>query len=150
MPHVQLLSQRDPKWENLRLGASVYTIGKDGCLVVSLCMLSSYFGKIITPDMVALQAQCFDLNGEYLWNYKGFPFTKEASYDTRNDAAILQSLKDPKRGVVIQVDSGYHFVLGMSKNWLGSYNCADPWWGDECDAVKRWHNITGSRHLILK
>jgi len=143
------LSQRDPRWSNLRLGSSGLTVGRFGCLETSLCMLASYFGKIITPDMVARRTESFDGGGEYLWNYP-FPFTLEKRLDYRDDKEIMKSLKDPKRGVVLQVDNGEHFVLALSKNWFGSYNCADPWTGKKCDAVKAWHNITGSRHLLLK
>ena len=151
---IKLLSQRDPKWANVKLGNSNVTIGQDGCLITSLCMLSQYYGVPITPDVVARHTESFNANGEYLWNYP-FPFTLEKSIGgkiqpTRNDAEIMKSLKGPRRGVVLQVDNGEHFMLALSKPLFGSYTCADPWFGDKCDAVKRWKNITGSRHLLIK
>ena len=112
-------------------------------------MLSAWFGFRVTPDQVALHPGCCDAQGEYQWNYP-FPFILEKRIDGRNDAEIMKSLKDPKRGVILQVDNGAHFVLALKKNLFGSYQVADPWFGDTCDAVKRWKNITGSRHLILK
>ena len=146
---IQLLSQRDPAWANVKLGDSPFTVGRYGCLEVSLCMFSRYCGFPIYPDVVAKHTESFNANGMYLWNYP-FPFVLEKEIKGRNDAEIMRSLKDPVRGVVLQVDNGSHFVLALSKNWFGSYMVADPWVGDKCDAVKRWKNITGSRHLLMK
>ncbi len=149
MPFI-LLSQRDPRWAKVKLGKSKLTVGSDGCLETSLCMLSTYFNVPVMPDTVALRPECFDKDGYYQWNYPGFPFVLEKSIKGRNDVEIMKSLKDPKRAVVLQVDNGAHFVLALKKNLFGSYKVADPWFGDTCDAVSRWKNITGSRHLRLK
>lgn len=143
-------SQRDPKWSSDKLGLSSCTVGKYGCLETSLCSFSSYCGVTVTPDQVALHQSSFNKDGEYLWNYPEFPFLLDKSIKGRNDIEILKSLKDPKRGVVLQVDNGAHFVLALSKNLFGSYWTMDPWFGKRLDAVKQWKNITGSRHLLMK
>lgn len=146
---INILSQRDPRWAKLKLGPSSLTVGDYGCLETCLCMFAQYCGKTITPGEVAGNKKAFNKGGFYQWNYPDFPFTLEKTINGRNDAEIMKSLKDPKRGVVLQVDNGAHFILALSKNFFGSYNCADPWFGDKCDAIKRWKNITGSRHLLL-
>jgi hypothetical protein len=147
---ITLLSQRDPRWSKMLLGAGPLTVGADGCLITSLCMFSDYCGKPITPNQPASHAECFDPNDEYQWNLQDFPFILEKRFNGRNDAEIRKSLADPKRGVILQVDNGRHFILALSRNWFGSYWCADPWFGDKCDAVRQWKNITGSRHLLMK
>ena len=148
--NITLINQRDQKWSSVKLGLSKVTVGSDGCLISDCCMAASYWGVHLTPDLVAQHTESFDKNGEYLWNYPNFPFVLEKEITGRNDTEIMKSLKDPNRAVVLQCDFGEHFVLGMSKNLFGSYKVADPWFGDTCDVVSRWKNITGSRHLILK
>lgn len=147
---LTLYDQRNPLWANNKLGATNLTIGEDGCNITAQCILASAFGKMITPDEVAKHPECFDANGEYLYNYPDFPFTLGQKITGRNDVAIRASLKDPKRCVMLNVDRGAHFIATLKRNYFGSYTCADPWWGDKCDAIRRWHDITGSRHFILK
>ena len=148
--HIILINQRDPLWKDVKLGLSKTTLAESGCLISDLCMAASYWGVHLTPDEVARHTESFDKLGEYQWNYPNFPFKLEKRIDGRNDAEIMKSLKDPNRAVVLQVDNKEHFVLAISRDIFGRYRAADSWWGDICDPIARWHDITGSRHLILK
>jgi len=48
-PAPQAFSQRDPRWANIRLGSSAYTMGGAGCAVTAAAMVASVVQPGITP-----------------------------------------------------------------------------------------------------
>lgn len=55
-------SQNDPRWKNIQLGTSEYTIGQAGCYLTSLCETAKKLGHDITPDW--LNATLLTMGGD--------------------------------------------------------------------------------------
>ncbi len=141
---LKALSQRDLRWCNQKLGKSKLTVGAYGCLTTALCMMADYFGHYTDPGVYASQVKHYDANGLLIWGAIDIPgFKYESVEEGRNDKKIQLYLKDPNKAVILQVNDGHHWVLGARKNLIGSsYTVLDPWMGDTCDVIKRYHNIT--------
>ncbi len=143
---MTLLSQRDPAWAQTLLGSSKCTVGRYGCTTTSISMLSDYFGSFVTPKELASSVLKYTTDGLILWpsvdNIKHMRFNQRIY--KRDDAVIQACLKDPNLACILQVNHGQHWVVALRKTLFGnSYIVADPWSGDKCDVISRYHNITG-------
>jgi hypothetical protein len=86
-----------------------------------------------------------------MWEALGFTHMKfqKRIRGQRIDAAIQASLKAPNYAVLLEVDNGSHWVVALRKTLFGnSYVVADPFYGDKCDVIRRYGNITGSAHFM--
>ena len=66
-------NQRDSQWGNQLLPGSSYTMASSGCLVTSMAMVMSYYGKNVTPGAIANQSELFSF-GDFRqgsWNIGG-------------------------------------------------------------------------------
>ena len=52
-------NQRDSQWGNIGMGGSPYTMANYGCLVTSVSMVASHYGKNFKPGDVAVSADAF-------------------------------------------------------------------------------------------
>lgn len=141
------LSQRDLKWAAVKLGATNLTVGRWGCTTTSISMLSDFFGCYTDPKKIALEAKHYTMDGLVLWktmNFKKMRFVVR-EYG-RKDKNIQAALKDPDMGVLLEVNKGQHWVLAVKANKTG-YTVVDPFMGDDCDVIKRYHNITGAAYF---
>jgi hypothetical protein len=142
---VVAYSQRDPRWANVRLGASAYTMGGAGCAVTSVAMLASAVNKDFTPlDMVTwLNANGGFTSGGLLYWSKAAQAATGLTYvnyhiwrSVAADLPILRGALD-KGPQVIQVDFkpattvlDSHFVVALSLTQDGQdINIIDPWTG---------------------
>lgn len=148
---LTLLSQRDPRWAQKKLGASPLTIGRYGCTTTATCMGLSAFGIRMTPDQIAAKQDAYTQDGLIIWDKLGLPFRMRSRIRGRNDQAILASLKSPDEFVLLEVADGSHWVLATGKTLFETagkdYRIADPWSGDRSTACGRYRNITGSAHF---
>lgn len=148
------LSQRDPRWSSVRLGASQLTVGRYGCTTTCISMLSDYFGGFVRPDEIAKRAENYTKDGLVLWTKLELRKMRfEWREYQRNDAKIREALKDPNRAVILQVDDGAHWVVALRRTMLGlgnDYVCLDPWTGKKCDVLKTYRNITGAAFFNRK
>lgn len=142
---MKILSQRDLQWASEKLGASSLTIGRFGCTTTCISMLSDYFGGYMSPLGIAMHKDWYTGDGLILWRNLDLPTMKfKSRLSVRNDAAINYALKDPNMAVILEVNNGSHWVVAIKKSFFGdSYIVADPWNGDRCDVISRYHNITG-------
>lgn len=143
---LTLYSQRNIKWSLDYLGASKLMVGRFGCTTTAIAMGLTNMGAPITPAQIAAHKDWYTPDGLILWNSLelpgGFKFKKRIY--SRVDKVIQDALKDPNSFVILEVNYGQHWVLALSKSWFGnSYKVADPWKGDTCDVLSRYHNITG-------
>lgn len=147
-----ILSQRDPRWSQVKLGSSSLTVGRYGCTTTSISMLSTYFGGVIWPNEIATDIKKYTSDGLVNWSSMDFPrFKFEKRIYGRNDAEIMASFNDPNKAVILQVDNGQHWVVCLGKTFFGNdYKIADPWFGDKRTACGTYKNITGSAHFIKK
>lgn len=149
---MKLLSQRDPRWANVKLGKSSLLMGRYGCTTTAISMLSDYFGSFFDPTVLGTVTLKYTPDGLLLWpsvdNITNMRFEKRLY--GRHDSEILKSLKDPDKACILEVE-GRHWVTAMKKTLFGnSYIVADPWLGDKCDVLKRYKTITGSAHFLRK
>lgn len=144
-----LLSQRDPRWADKPIGASNIKLGRYGCTVTCISMLTDYAGAWQRPDEIASHKDWFTKDGLVLWSKLSLPaITFEKRLYGKNDDEIMKSLKDPNKAVILQVQN-YHWVVCIGKNWSGSYRIADPWTGKKANISKYNNEITGSAHFSI-
>lgn len=129
---VPLLSQRDPRWANIKLGYGVPTIGQSGCIITCLTSLSGgndvaktnsdfmKYGAYSQGNLtywVNVPLALRNLNFVYRYNY----------YDNNIVSDYVYNKKIP---VIVQVNaapiggSGDHYVL-----YVGDHKLMDPWTG---------------------
>jgi hypothetical protein len=150
---MQALSQRDPRWASEKLGTSYVTVGRYGCTITCLSMLSEYYKDFKTPRNLARYLK-YTKDGRVIWDSLPavLPFKLEKRLYRRDDERIKKSLKDPNRAVIFQVDY-HHWVVacGTYKFAPWIYRVADPWIGKKAALIKPflpYRQITGSAHFI--
>lgn len=159
---MKVLRQNDPRWANDKLGVSRLTVDRWGCALTSLVNLANALGvnkKGLTPGDIAHDVACFTDS-----NYKGGPglilwdkvckligdIQYVGSQVGEHPETIAAAIKDPTRGVILNVNGGAHFVLGWSNPWFGKdFRIADPLDGKVVGAKARWHNIVGARYFKM-
>lgn len=148
------LSQRDKRWASEKLGASPFIVGRYGCTITCLSMLSDHFNAFKTPRYLARYLK-YTKDGLVYWNSlpQSLPFKLKKRLYQRNDKEILESLDEPDEAVILQVDN-YHWVVACGvyrfAPWI--YRIADPWIGKKKALVKPfspYSEITGSAHFVL-
>jgi hypothetical protein len=136
------IGQRDPRWSEIKLGDSVCTVGRYGCLITDISMALYYYKKYISPGILA-RILDFTPGGLLLWDSLstvGLKLTKRGY--GRNDSDIQSALKNPATVCILQVQ-GNHWVLATGNRLLGGYNIADSWFGDRSTTGRYGNNITG-------
>lgn len=148
------LSQRDPRWGSIKLGASNIDLYHYGCTTTCISMLSDYFKCRSLPDSIARIKENYTADGLILWRNLRFAGMK---FDWRgygrDDKKIQEYLKDPNKAVILQVNDGKHWVVAIRRTFLGlgsGYICVDPWTGKQCDVLKVYKNITGAAYFSKK
>jgi len=130
------LSQRDPKWANIKLGFGTGTIGQYGCTITAITMLLNSKGANLNPSQVNDKMKDTGAFGgdpaNLVWWAKlpkAFPqitsVYKYYSYD--ND--IVKGLIKQGYPVVVCVDGS---PIGSSQHWVlyvGDQTLLDPWDG---------------------
>ena len=146
---MKILCQRDPLWADKKIGGSYVTLGRYGCTITCISMITDYAGAWIRPDEIAKHKDWFTKDGLVLWSKLLLPaVTFEKRLYGKQDAEIIKSLKDPHKAVILQVQN-YHWVLCLGQNWNGSYRIADPWTGKKANISKYNDEITGSAHFNI-
>jgi ABC-type bacteriocin/lantibiotic exporter with double-glycine peptidase domain len=139
-------SQRDPKWNQKRLGASSLIMGRYGCTTTGIADLSTYFGDNLNPAQVADKIK-YTKDGLILWQsckFKNFEFWFR-EYG-RKDTNIKNALADPNLAVLLEVANGSHWVVATGNYANKVFKIADPWFGDRSTTL-RYKNITGAAYF---
>ena len=138
-----ILSQRDQTWAGDTIGNTSLKIGKLGCTITCVSMLSDYYKCFITPGGLAKKLSfneeakliwssinkvlCFN----FVWRGYGVDYTK-----------IDAALKDPETSVILEVEH-FHWIVALRKiPFTNTYWCADPIHGDKCLST-RYKYISG-------
>jgi hypothetical protein len=129
------LSQRDPKWKNLKLGNSKGTVGQYGCYITSFANLACK-----TPIEV-LQLAKFDQNGNVfstsletdVWKFRRM--AQKFERETIRSLSLIDDI-----GIILKVSTPLapttgHWVLLQSLG-DGGYNCIDPYPANNQDQSK--------------
>lgn len=142
------LSQRNPLWATHKIGQTSITIGRFGCTITGLSMLSDYYGSFHNPAELADQLK-FTVEGLVIWSSLPavLPFHLEHRLYHDDRTAIEEAIQDPKRSALLQVD-GYHWVVAtglVSKT--KHYNIVDPWDGKK-KTTSSYGHVTGCAIFI--
>lgn len=148
---MTVFSQRDPRWAKAKIGNSGLTIGRYGCVISSVAMLSSYFKPELTP-LETSKILSFTQDGKVFWqtaNFANFAFYHRAY--SRNDQTIAEHISNPDLAVILEVAGRSHWVVatGWQKE-AKTYKIADPWLGDSSNMSRYQNNITGAAYFKKK
>lgn len=61
-------NQRDSSWGNIGLGGSKYSVASYGCLISSISMVASHYGRNIKPSDIAVNPEAFVPGTGYLYH----------------------------------------------------------------------------------
>jgi hypothetical protein len=145
-----MFSQQDPQWANMKLGSSVYTVGRYGCLSTVICMGYNWlFGKSITPAWIIPQLG-YNSDGMLLWpslSSVGLKLVSRISQSkTIPSQAIADAWKNPDVITALEINNGVHFVWQVGRWYpILGYRMVDPWTGSKSFTNKYGNNVTGLR-----
>lgn len=117
-------NQRDSEWGNIGMGGSLYSMASYGCLVTSVSMVASHFGKNIKPGDIAKVSDAFVPATGYLYH----DFVVNGMKVTINSASksVLDSELSAGRPVIAGLYSGPdHFIVILRKEG-DNYIMHDP------------------------
>lgn len=131
-----------------KMGTSNYTIARYGCLDTVITVgYDWFFSESLTPPQIASKLS-FNSDGMLIWgSLKNIGLGLKNRVYGRNDAIMLEAIKNPNEICAIQVNSS-HWVLATSKSILGGYNIFDPWFGDLSTTRRYKNNISGCAIII--
>lgn len=117
-------NQRDQEWGNQQLGISGLSTAEFGCLVTSVSMIASHYGKDVKPSDIAREPTAFWLESAYLlhnFTTKGVKINITTVNSSRLDEELSAG-----RPVIVGLYSGPdHFIVIKGKNDKG-YIMNDP------------------------
>jgi hypothetical protein len=144
-----ILSQRNPKWSNIKLLPSFVTMGSFGCTTTCICMLSDYFKCFTIPNVAIDHNIKYTVEGMIKWESIDFPtFKWERRIRILDLWAIDQSLLNPDKAVILAIDHDSHWVVALRKLSRGWYWVADSWDGKK--KLLSVNRISGSSHFSKK
>ena len=127
---MQILSQLDPLWADVKLGDTNRTIAQVGCTTICLSETTDYFGIYSDPKTCARKL-LYDSNAMVIWSsLKNIGLSLVSRVRAYNQQAIDQAIKDPNTTCLLNVDKGGHWVLALSRvPFTSTYWVADPYEG---------------------
>lgn len=131
-------NQRDSAWGNQLIGRSNVSIAEVGCLVTSIAMVTSHYGKTLTPAQIAGSSNPFFYNtADMLWTWSG-PVNGVTATRSRvgYSVAALDAELASGRPAIVRITAansvGTHFVV-ITKKQDGVYLMKDPYEADGND-----------------
>src|SRR3972149_6120271 len=127
-------NQRDARWFYTAMGYSRLATGEYGCLVTSMAMVASHYGKNINPGDISSTPSAFFSNTAWL-NYsftvRGVYMSRTERYSGLNRTGIDREVSAGRPGVVAVMNLGHYVVI---KGKSGSqYIMNDPWYAGAHD-----------------
>lgn len=117
-------NQRDSSWGNMALGGSPYSVAEYGCLVTSVSMVASHYGKNIKPNDIAADSLAFVPGTGYL--YHSFSANGVNVSISSASVSLLDSELAAGRPVIAGLYSGPdHFIVILRKEG-DNYIMNDP------------------------
>lgn len=125
---MQILSQRDPKWGNIKLGTSATFIKDYGCTITCIAMIVGTTPDVVNDRMKAVGG--FSNGNLVIWAkiaeaFPGISVNRVWSYD---NTAVLAAVPN----VLVEVDAKP--IGGTGKHWVvyvGNKRLYDPWTGTD-------------------
>lgn len=120
-------NQRDSQWGNIGMGGSSYTMANYGCLVTSVSMVASHYGKNFKPGDVAVSSDAFVPGTGYLYhsfNVNGISVSINSV--TTNVISTLDSELAAGRPVIVGLYSGPDHFIVITRKDGDNYIMKDP------------------------
>lgn len=117
-------NQRDSLWGNMGLGGSSYSVAEYGCLISSISMVASHYGKNIKPNDIALVNNAFVPGTGYL--YHSFSVNGVLVNVTNASKSLLDSELSAGRPVIAGLYSGPDHFIVITKKEGDNYIMHDP------------------------
>lgn len=128
-------NQRDSQWGSQYIGNSNETMAEVGCLVTSIAMVATHYGKNITPADIAASSNPFFYNtANMLWTWSG-PVNGVMANRSRvgYSSSTLDSALADGNPVIVRISAansvGTHFIV-ITKKEDGKYIMKDPYESD--------------------
>lgn len=131
-------NQRDAQWASHGIGSSGESIANVGCLLTSVAMVMTHYGKSVTPIDVASTLELFVPGTAYM--YQGTHSIAGATVTrTSNSRSIIDGELSAGHPVIVGVYNGpAHFVV-LKSGSNGDYTMNDPF-------VEGGHDIPFTSH----
>lgn len=111
-------NQRDSQWGNIGLGGSSYSVAEYGCLVTSVSMVASHYGKSFKPGDIASNSNYFVPGTGYLYHTAdGMPFSITSASASlldsqlQNGPVIAGLFSGPDHFIVILRKEGDDYIM---------------------------------------
>ncbi len=125
-------NQRDANWGQKIIGSSTEIMAEVGCLVTSVSMVLTHYGKSVTPSDVAGTLEAFVPGTAYMW-YRAWSVKGATVYRTAVSMSAIDGELAQNRPVIVGVYKGPgHFVV-LKGGSNGNYTMNDPFWPNEHD-----------------
>ena len=141
-------NQRDTQWGALSLNGTQYTLASDGCLVTSMAMVMTHYGKRgVTPISINSNSDNF---ASYYPAYLLYTIHADGATAQRIGASIDSTLSSGDPVVVgIHAYGGTHFVV-LTSGSGGNYLMRDPYIPGGKDISFNDHYSVGSIYEISR
>ncbi len=118
-------NQRDSQWGTIGIGGSSYSVAEYGCLISSVAMVASHYGKKMTPADIATNPNFFVPGTGYIYHSaEGMPFTISTASKSQLDSLLGSG------PVIAGLYSGPdHFIVILKKEG-DNYRMHDPFMPD--------------------
>jgi peptidoglycan hydrolase CwlO-like protein len=120
-------NQRDAEWGNMTIGSSDSTMAQVGCLITSVAMVATHYGKQIKPSNIAALTSPFFSSTAYMiypsWSGAGISVTRtsvtpmEANIDSEVNsgrpviAGLYGSFSEPEHFIVIKSKDSRGYIM---------------------------------------
>lgn len=141
-------NQRDSQWGGLSLNGTQYTLASDGCLVTSMAMVYTHYGKRdVTPISINSNPSNF---ASYYPAYLLYSISANGSSSSRVGASIDSTLASGNPVVVgLHAYGGTHFVV-LKSGSNGDYIMNDPFLPNGHDVKFSDHYSVGSIYEVSR
>jgi peptidoglycan hydrolase CwlO-like protein len=118
-------NQRDSQWGTIGIGGSSYSVAEYGCLISSIAMIATHYGKKMTPADIAVNSNYFVPGTGYIYHQaEGMPFVISTASWSQLDSLLA------KGPVIAGLYSGPdHFIVILKKEG-NDYIMHDPFMPD--------------------
>ncbi len=117
-------NQRDSQWGNIGLGGSPYSMANYGCLVTSVSMVASHYGKGIKPNDIAVSGDAFVPGTGYL--YHSFTANGISVSISSVSKSIIDSELSAGRPVIAGLYGGPDHFIVITRKDGDNYIMRDP------------------------
>ncbi len=120
-------NQRDSQWGNQTIGSSSEIMREVGCLITSMAMIATHYGKSLTPGQIAASSNPFFGSTAYMlqgsWSANGITMNRVR---IGSSASAIDDELNAGRPVIVGIYGGPDHFLVIKGKENGEYIMHDP------------------------